>query len=72
MKVDALVATTLVCGAAAFVAQIMYLAHIAPLRADLGIQVGGLLLIIWGGLIVSVLLKMAGAIGGWRRLRRQL
>lgn len=61
MKPDLLLVGALGAGAAAFVAELMYLEGVAPLRADLGIQVSGVLLVIWATLIVSVLLKK-----GWR------
>jgi len=54
MKPDPLTISTLVVGACAFIVELMYLARIAPLQADLGIQVSGALLVLWGGLVLAV------------------
>lgn len=61
MKPNLLLVSALGVGAAAFTAELMYLKGIAPLRADLGIQISGVLLVIWATLIISVIWK-----NGWR------
>jgi hypothetical protein len=61
MKADPLTIGTLVAGACAFVVEWMYLARIAPLQADLGIQVSGGLLALWACLVIAVFARK-----GWR------
>jgi len=63
MKIDALTGAAILAGLAAFVAQAMYLAHVRPLQADLGIQISGVLLVFWAVLIVAVFVSK-----GWRAL----
>jgi len=61
MKLDAGAYAALIAGAAAFVTQLMYLGRVGPLQTDLGIQVSGLLLVVWATLVLILLVKK-----GWR------
>ena len=54
MKLDAGTIATLCAGLAAFAAEVMYLSRIPPLQADLGIQVSGVLLVLWAVLLATV------------------
>ena len=57
MKLDAGAYAALIAGAAALVAELMYLGHVRPLQADLGIQVSGLLLVVWATLVLILLVR---------------
>lgn len=52
MKADKWSLFAIATGIAAAIAQIMYLAGISPLQADLGIQLSGVLLLLWGSVLI--------------------
>lgn len=52
MKIDKWSFFAIATGISASMAQIMYLARIPPLQADLGIQLSGVFLLLWTGALI--------------------